>query len=91
MNSVCIGGKADVNAIIDDQRRSGLSSDTPGHAAQLPRTAQKTPYLLLLRFVPQLDQRRACRNQLFRIPNNGPNGIGLRREAGEVDDGVERG
>jgi len=91
MNSVCIGGNTDINAIIDDQRGSGLCSDTPGHATQLPRTAQKLLWLFGLRLIAKLDQRRARRDQFFRITDDGHDGIRLRREAGEVDDGIETG
>jgi hypothetical protein len=64
MNSVSVGGKAEVNAIIDDQCRF-----VPDRPTQLPRTAQKSSWLLRLGFVAKLDQRRARRDQLFRIPN----------------------
>jgi hypothetical protein len=43
------------------------------------------------RLVAQLDQCRPRRDQLFRISDDGHDGIRLRREAGEVDDGIERG
>jgi hypothetical protein len=85
VDSVGIGRKADVNAVIDNQRRS-IQRDS----AQFPGTAKKTPYLLRLRFVAQLDQRRACRDQLFRVSNDGRYRVRLSGEAGEVDDGIER-
>jgi hypothetical protein len=84
MNSVGIGGKTEINAIIDDQR--GFSKR---HPTQLPRTAQKSSRLLGLRLIAKLDQRRARRNQFFRIPGGGRDWVRLRDEAGEVDNGVK--
>jgi hypothetical protein len=100
MNSVSVGCKADVNAIINDERGSGLCSITPCHATQLPRTAKKASRGIFLsrlggsrcqRLVTQLDQRRARRNQLFCIRHDGHDWIRLHCEAGEVDDGVKGG
>ena len=89
MDSVCVGGKANVNTIIDDQRGARLCASTPGNATQLARAAKKSPWLLGLRLVAKLDQRRASGDQFFRIADDGHNRVWLRREAGEVDDGIK--
>ena len=86
MNSVSVGGKADINAIVNDQ-----CCPVECYPTQLPRTAQKSTWLFRLGFVAKLDQGRACRNQLFRITRYRRDRIWLRREAGEVDDGVKTG
>lgn len=85
MHSIGIRGKANINAIIDDQR-----SPVQRHAAQLAGTAQKMPARLKLRLVAQLDERRARGDQLVRKVRGGGNWVGLPREEGEVDDGIER-
>src|SRR4029077_14842350 len=86
MGSVGVSREANVDAIIDDQR-----GPIQGHSTQLSRTAKKTPRLLRLGFIPKLNQRCASTDQLFRITVYPRYRIPLGHQAGEVDDGIERG
>src|SRR5215472_15502912 len=81
VNAVCVGGKAEIHAIIDDQ-----GGAVPGKAAKFAGAAQKSLQIGWLRLIAELDERRASRDQLFCKPSNRRDGIGNGRKKRKIDD-----